>query len=154
MRGEFKLRVSLVIVLLLATVLLVARCGSGADTESAPRPKPGGDVEAIVLDEEHNGGSVELNPGQMLVVSLASNPTTGYSWEVADCDEAVVKQVGEVEFAIAGDEDPPPPGTGGTETFRFETVGSGQTTLTLVYYRPWEEGVEPLGVYSVEVVVN
>lgn len=154
MRREFKFRVSLVVVMLLATGLLVTRCANGADTEPAPQLNPGGDIEAIVLDEEDNRGSVELNPGQMLVVSLPSNPTTGYSWEIAGCDEAVVKQVGEAEFAIVDDGDPPPLGRGGMETFRLEAVGSGQTTLTLVYHRPWEKGVEPLEVYSVVVVVS
>jgi inhibitor of cysteine peptidase len=154
MRGEFKLRVSLVVVLLLVTVLLVTGCGNGADAETAPKPTPGGDLEAVVLDGEDNGDSVALSPGQTLVVSLASNPTTGYSWEVAECDEAVVKQVGEVEYAQAAAKDEQLVGAGGTETFRFEATGSGQTTLTLVYQRPWEQGVEPLEVFSVEVVVG
>ena len=34
------------------------------------------------LDENHNGGSVDLVVGETFELSLAENPTTGYRWQV------------------------------------------------------------------------
>nr|HID14920.1 hypothetical protein [Anaerolineae bacterium] len=45
-------------------------------------------------------------------------------------------------------------GAPGTQTIRFEAVGTGQTTLRLVYHRPWEEDVEPEETFSIQVVVR
>jgi len=104
----------------------------------------------VKLDAGENGSQVELNAGQTLIVSLEGNPTTGYTWEAAGLDEQVLQQVGETEFKPDSDAI----GAGGVQTLRFETMNSGQTTLKLVYHRPWEEDVEPAEIFSVQVVVR
>ena len=104
----------------------------------------------VKLDAGDNGSQVELNAGQTLVVSLEGNPTTGFTWEAAELDEQVLRQVGEAEFKPDSDAI----GAGGVQTLRFETVNSGQTTLNLVYRRPWEEDVEPAETFSVQVSVR
>ena len=104
----------------------------------------------VKLDAGDAGSQVELNAGQTLVVSLEGNPTTGFTWEAAELDEQVLRQVGEAEFKPETD----PIGAGGVQTLRFETVNSGQTTLNLVYLRPWEEDVEPAETFSVQVIVR
>ena len=143
---------------LLAGLLLAAGCASsdGAPTSTEPdrggEPTvvPGGDV---VLSAEDDGTAVELNPGQMLVVALESNPTTGYRWEVSEVDKSVLTQVGGAEFQEAPKEDEQMVGVGGTETFRFASA-PGSTTLTLVYHRSWETDVEPAATFSVDVTVR
>jgi inhibitor of cysteine peptidase len=102
------------------------------------------------LDADDAGRRVELSKGQALDISLASNPTTGYRWEVKELDEAVLRQVGEPEFKAKSNL----VGAPGVEILRFEAVGAGQTTLDLIYHRSWEKGVDPLEAYSVEVVVQ
>lgn len=104
----------------------------------------------VKLDAGENGSQVELNAGQTLIVSLEGNPTTGYTWEAAELDEQVLQQVGETEFKPDSDAI----GAGGVQTLRFETMNSGQTTLKLVYHRPWEEDLEPAEIFSVQVVVR
>jgi inhibitor of cysteine peptidase len=104
----------------------------------------------VKLDAGDDGSQVELNAGQTLVVSLEGNPTTGYTWEAAELDEQVFQQVGETEFKPESGAI----GAGGVQTLRFETVNSGQTTLNLVYHRPWEENVEPAETFSIQVVVR
>lgn len=139
-----------VVAVMLIGLLLVAGCGGVADA-GRPEATPAGE---ILLGAEDNGRQVALVPGQMLVIALASNPTTGYSWELAEGDAAVVQQVGEVEFSPSAPEGEQVVGAGGTETFRFGAADQGQTTLTLVYHRPWEEGVAPLETFSVDIVVR
>jgi inhibitor of cysteine peptidase len=129
--------------------LLVGVTGCGPVVESTP-----GGTGEVSLGAEDHGRQVQVDSGQVIVLTLESNPSTGYRWEVVDADNAVLQQVGEAEFTIASELDPPPPGTGGVEEFRFEAIGAGETTLKLVYHRPWEEGVEPLETFAVEVVVR
>ena len=118
-------------------LLLTALSACGADNE-------------VKLAAGDDGSQVELNAGQTLVVSLEGNPTTGFTWEAAELDEQVLRQVGEAEFKPDSDAI----GSGGVQTLRFETVDSGQTTLNLIYRRPWEEDVEPAETFSVQVVVR
>ena len=99
-----------------------------------------------------DGSEIELKKGQLLVITLEANPTTGYTWEVAEpLDERAIRQVGEIEFVPESDLI----GAGGVQIIRSEGVGADQTTIKLVYHRPWETEVElTLGTFSVQVVVR
>jgi inhibitor of cysteine peptidase len=57
-----------------------------------------GTSNEVKLEAGDDGSQVELKAGQTLVVSLEGNPTTGYTWEAAELDEQVLRQVGEAEF--------------------------------------------------------
>jgi inhibitor of cysteine peptidase len=136
------------IIVILGTLIVSSGCGmlSGVDA--------GGEMEAASLTAEDNGGQVEVNKGQTLVLALESNPTTGFRWEVVGLQQSVLRQQGEAAFKVASELDPPPPGTGGVEVFRFEAIEAGETTLELVYHRPWERDVEPLETFSVVLLVR
>ncbi len=108
----------------------------------------------VNLDDTHNNAQKEIARGQELVVTLASNPTTGYRWEIAEADKAILRQVGGAEFKSSASGNPPLVGAGGTETFRFEPIGAGTTTLKLVYRRSWETGVPPIKTYTIQVAVR
>ena len=110
--------------------------------------------EEINIDEDDDGSQVELEQGQVLVVTLESNPTTGYGWEVIETQESILEQMGEAEFKPSDEGEPPTVGAGGWEIFRFKAISAGQMTIQLVYRRSWEEGVEPINTFSIEVVVN
>jgi len=110
--------------------------------------------EEVNVDEEDDGSQVELEQGQILVVTLKSNPTTGYRWEVVETQESILEQMGEAEFKPSQTGEPPLVGAGGWEIFRFKAISAGQTSLKLVYHRPWEEGVEPVDTFSIQVVVR
>ena len=106
------------------------------------------EVKASIGD---NGREVQLKKGQPLVVTLEANPTTGYTWEVAEpLDEQVLRQAGEPEFKPESDL----AGAGGVQILRFEAVNAGQTALKLAYRRSWEKDVEPLNTFSIQVVVR
>ena len=105
------------------------------------------------MDEKDNGSQVELAPGQDLIVTLESNPSTGFRWEVVDLDQSILRQAGEAHYAPAGPGQPPP-GQGGRETWRFQAVGPGRTTLQLAYRRAWEKEVEPQKTYTLHVLVQ
>jgi inhibitor of cysteine peptidase len=135
----FKNKFSLVTLLILLLVALTVATGCSSQQQ---------EVKASIDDA---GRKVQLDKGQTLAVTLEGNPTTGYSWEVAEpLDEQVLRQVGEAEFKAESEA----LGAGGVQILRFEAVNAGQTTLNLVYHRSWEEGVEPLETYSLQIVVR
>ncbi len=96
------------------------------------------------------GKTISLSVGDTLEVTLEGNPTTGYNWEAANLETSIVKQAGDVAFTPASTAI----GASGQVVLRFEAVGSGETTLQLVYHRSWETGVAPLQTYEVTVQVD
>lgn len=136
MNARLVLRMSGLVVLL-GTVLLLAGCAASGEQ---------------VIGKEANGTAITVKPGQALAVRLESNPTTGYSWGIAECDPAVLKSRGDAQFESSkpGQQ---VVGAGGWETLRFDAQTSGKTNLKLVYRRPWEKNVDPIQTFTVEVVV-
>jgi predicted secreted protein len=109
-------------------------------------------AETVDVNETDDGGQVELELGKLLVVTLESNPSTGYRWELIENNESILKQFGQVEFKPSETSEPPMVGAGGWEIFRFKAISAGQMTLELIYHRSWEN-VEPLKTFSIQVVV-
>lgn len=134
MLNKWVLCLGLVIVL-----LGVSACGSAKTAE-------------IKLGAGDDGREIELKQGQVMAISLDSNPTTGYSWAAVDLDEAILRSEGEAEFKSEGQ--PGVVGAGGVETLRFKAVSAGRVTLKLAYRRSWEQNVEPIQTWSVSVIVR
>ena len=120
--------------ILMGALILLTACGGGE----------------IKLNAADNGQAITAAVGQTLVIELVSNPTTGYSWQIDQIDAAILQQVGEVQYAS----DSNLTGSGGVETFTFTVVGSGETTLTLIYHRTWEEGVAPIDIFILPITVE
>ena len=100
--------------------------------------------------EKDNGATVELSLDDPLEIVLSGNPTTGYRWEVAQLDPSVVKAAGSPSYEPGGSA----MGAGGSYSFRFVTVGAGQTTLRLICHRPFEKGVPPQKTFELNLVVG
>ena len=104
------------------------------------------------ITDADNGKQIIVKPGDVVTLTLVSNPTTGYSWQVMDVDKAILVQNGEPEYKQSpGSEGLV--GAGGTETFQFKVVGNGETSLNLGYMRPWES-VPPIQTFSIKVVAQ
>ena len=106
----------------------------------------------VMLDMADNGGQIEVEVDQILVISLESNPTTGFGWQISEIEDPILQSMGEAEFQPS--ESNEVVGAGGTETLRFKAISPGQTTLTLVYRRPWEDDVAPLETFLLNVIVH
>jgi inhibitor of cysteine peptidase len=70
--------------------------------------------------------------GDQFVIALASNPTTGYTWE-ADFDPALVKLIDD-QFSVTV----PGIGSGGTQRLRFKTLTAGDGILRVEKKRSWQ----------------
>jgi inhibitor of cysteine peptidase len=136
------------VVMLPAILIVLAGCGPVGDRELGNGP------EEANIGAEDNGAQVKLAPGQTLVLTLEGNPSTGYSWDVVEVEDSVLRPQGEPEFKAVSDQEPAPPGAGGVQVLRFRAVGSGETPLKLNYHRSWEKDVKPADTYSIQVVVR
>ena len=143
-------KVIVTVILLLVAGVMVLGCSPFRKADANADSALAEDVE-IQLDRDDDGRWVELHEGQQLTLSLDSNPTTGYRWEIVDGGPAILDQVGEAEFR-SGDSDTNLVGAGGVEVFRFKAKDSGQGVLKLGYRRPWEDA-EPLETFNVQILV-
>jgi len=154
-----RLRIGSLILLALALALTL----SSSALSDSPLQGPPPPTEVNVRGED-DGARIQLSEGQILVISLESNPSTGYTWEVDHAGARVegrriLQQVGESEFrpqpaaveTARSRELPHLLGAPGTQILRFEAVEAGQTTLRLIYRRPWEQDVGPARTYSLHV---
>jgi len=80
-------------------------------------------------------GKVQTVP-QRVTISLESNPTTGYSWQVSQSEELF--QAESVYTESVHEEGLT--GAGGTEVITLTPLKPGKTEVTLTYARPWEGG--------------
>jgi len=125
--------------------LIVAGCtsgGNGTNGESEPQ------------DFTDPSSTIKVNVGEKFAISMDSNATTGYEWQLAkELDENIVKQVGDPQYIMEeGTEERV--GAGGTEVWTFEGTGAGDATISFEYVRPWEEEEEPAETKDFKVEVS
>ncbi len=121
------------IILLLSSLLPLA---------SAIAALPSYDPQAgeIRLGAQDEGGQIELKEGQVSVIGLESNPSTGDGWEVEKANETVLHQTGRIEFNPASHLI----GAPGKQVLRFEAVAAGQTTDVYLPFIARAEDCQPI----------
>jgi predicted secreted protein len=103
----------------------------------------------VVLDGTADGTIQMVDLGDVLIVELRGNPTTGYEWRQTDSLNQAVLEPRGYEYIP---ERPEIVGSGGLWRFRFKAVHTGSTPLELEYRRSWEEA--PIETFSVIVTVR
>ena len=88
----------------------------------------------IIGDMDH-GAHVRLHVGDGLTLRLEVIPGTGYAWQVAQYDRAVLSQIGEPAFEHR---DAAALGAITHQVLRFATSAPGTTRLELEYRRAWD----------------
>lgn len=84
---------------------------------------------------------INARAGENFTISLESNPTTGYSWQLAKpLDEKIVKLESSKYTPLATDR----VGAGGVEKWTFRAVKKGTIRVSLKYVRPWEKDKPPV----------
>ena len=112
-----------------AAVSLLAACGSGDGSEPSSTPST---IEITPVAQ--SGTTVEAKVGDLVVVSLDANATTGYSWEFTAGDTFTIENSDYVP-------DPNPSdlaGKGGTQVVKLKVTKAGQSDLTGTYRQQWE----------------
>jgi Predicted secreted protein len=100
--------------------LLFAACESSSMTSEG---------ETIVVTPAIKGNSASVKVGDILEVQIPTIPKEGSEWQVEKIDAKILTQEGDIEYIQDENAD----SAGGITTLRFKAVGTGTTTLTLVY---------------------
>ncbi len=101
----------------------------------------------LTIAQDH----VEVAAGKMFTLTLESNPSTGYQWEISQpLDETKVKLVESLYNTPKRDR----VGAAGVELWVFRAVGSGQTTISMKYVRPWEKDAPPAETATCAITIN
>jgi inhibitor of cysteine peptidase len=93
-----------------------------------------------------------LNGGQHLILTLPSNPTTGFRWTLRDAAPSVLQSLGPEVYS--NPEDANLVGSAGQSTWRFQARQAGEGRLLLTYQRPWETGVAPVKTFNCSLRVK
>jgi inhibitor of cysteine peptidase len=125
-------------------LILIAGIAAGAVAASS------GGVKILNIDASYSGKQVELSVGELLVVTLESNVTTGYSWTLTGISDESVLQKTKNEYVAPKTN---LIGASGKEVWTFKALKKGNTTISLGYSRPWES-TPPVETFSLTVVVN
>jgi inhibitor of cysteine peptidase len=123
---------------------VVAHAGGEAATEKA----------VITVNEDKDNQEISLGMGDTLEVRLASQPGTGYGWQVTDPLPSVLRLVEKTLDLGGSGQVPSAPGASAAAVLRFAPVGAGAGDLRLVYARPWEKEAVPKKTYTLHVRVR
>jgi formylglycine-generating enzyme required for sulfatase activity/predicted secreted protein len=88
----------------------------------------------VTVEAPADTEKISVAVGKEFKISLESNPSTGYSWSLAESLPSWLELVDKTYIAT----DPGMIGGGGTEYWTFRATASGSTNLTFQYMRPWE----------------
>lgn len=102
--------------------------------------------------EEQSDCPKQLHIGQQLIVSLPSNPTTGYRWAIQDSAGGVLRSLGPEVYSSS--DNGQLLGSGGQSTWRFEVFAAGTGRLRLTSQQPWEPETETAQVFDCPITVN
>ena len=98
----------------------------------------------------------EIGIGDTLIVTLESNPTTGFEWELREfSEEGILELMGsEYQPGEEAKQDTPVPGAGGLEVWTFKGLKKGETVIFLDYNQPWDGGLKAEKFLMVRVTVK
>lgn len=107
------------------------------------------ETPALVISEA--GKTIEVTAGNEFKIVIESNPSTGYHWEqVGDLDGNILQFVSKEYRA----DEPVMPGSGGKDVWTFKALAAGQTNITLGYYPPSNDPVDPAQTVTFTIVVK
>lgn len=102
----------------------------------------------IQLTESDSGSGIAAEKGQIIIVNLNCNRSTGYSWRIMRNNDNVLEQIG---INRTKGEDI---GSGGTCAHTFRVLRNGSADLKLGYKQWFNEGGKPDRTFQVHVDVG
>ena len=135
--------------LLLAFALLLnTGCASLTGAESAAGSVGVRENGLLVLGQKDQSRTAEVRTGERIAVRLPENPTTGFSWAIAESGGRLL--------ALDSTDYTPPEEAGfsgarGDRTFTFTAREPGEVPLALKYWRFWEGDASIAERYTVTI---
>jgi len=150
----------LVLISVSLTAFLISGCKSQESSDGGLPPLDSGrsaiGVEVSYdefMNQQHVAKEVQITYPGSLLVTLGSNPTTGFQWpENAKISEGTVLEQVEHSFipsAAAG-----VVGAAGKDVWTFRSLKKGTSAIYFEYGRPWEGGEKAAWTITLTVVVE
>ncbi|MFP3974922.1 MAG: protease inhibitor I42 family protein [Chloroflexota bacterium] len=123
------------------------------DEQGSTESEGTSEAPAVSVNASYNNEQVELNVGELLEVTLESNASTGFQWQLAEItDPDVVEKKTDEYVEPEGDEQVV--GAPGKEIWTFKALDEGTANISMKYCRPWEEDADPAKTFVLTVVVK
>lgn len=94
----------------------------------------------VIKEYTETNTAIEARVGETFVITLGSNRTTGFAWQLAEDFDNNILELVNSEYIV---NDSKLIGAGGKEKFIFKTRGAGKAAISLNYVRAWEENAAP-----------
>jgi len=103
------------------------------------------------FEDQHFTWEANADIGDTIVVTLGSNPTTGFTWpDIAQIgNKEILKQV---DHTFIPPENTGIVGSSGKDVWIFKAQKKGMTTISMDYSRPWEGGEK--GEWTFKATIN
>ncbi len=108
-------------------------------------------LTAASVSSAQDSKPITVTNGQEFSFTLASNPTTGFRWDLAKPLNTNFVRLLTNEYLRP---DSRLVGAGGNEVLKFKATSEGKTEIDLKYARPWEKEVEPAKTTNLVVVIT
>lgn len=102
--------------------------------------------------EEQSDCPAQLSKGQMLILTLPSNPTTGFRWQVQNPASNVLRSLGPEVYSSAEQMDMV--GSAGQSVWRYKAMEAGTGRLLMIYQQPWAPEVTPQATFDCPITVR
>jgi inhibitor of cysteine peptidase len=108
--------------------------------------------DALEEDGFRADDTIQAKLNESFNITLDSNPTTGYSWTV-DFDHEYLSE-GTDTYSASDTIQPALVGSGGKQIFTFTPIQEGETTISAVYKRPWEDTLAEERTFLIVISAN
>jgi len=105
-------------------------------------------MAGILFTKKDHGRTVTAREGDIIVVRVDENPTTGYIWEMV----SALNSLNPVESVYTESSDPAM-GSGGKREMHFVAEGRGPQEISLQLRRPWEPPEKAVDHLRVSVLI-
>jgi len=104
----------------------------------------------VQLFEKDNGGEVYLNVNDYVVITLETNPSTGYNWEIKRVNPLMLKQTAPPQLITKNKLI----GSPGQIKFTFKAIAPGSCELAFDYRRPWDLRTDETRGYKLSFLIK
>ena len=105
----------------------------------------------FAVKQAENSKVIKVNAGSNFTITLDSNATTGYKWEIANVlDVRLLKLVGSKYIPTKTDI----VGAPGKEEWTFKAMAAGKAVISFKYARPWEKDKPPVQADSFLIIIK
>ena len=123
-------------------LVIIALLGACAHLRHKPAP--------LMLGSVDTGRTITMSVGQVAMLRLPSNPSTGYRWQTTSDPDARTLIVMDSGYDRPASDTP---GAPGQAWWKLRATGEGTTSFAVRYVRPWEPD-EKAQEFTLTVVVK